>query len=113
MNKHKSDIVVQLVLLAESHDLQAKMAMYGLETQTIESCAPITISTDSALRNAYSALGENSKLFEDRKLTQKTNWPPETTSRYAVNVQTLPLSGSFVRLSAPFHGQRRVLSRIR
>lgn len=59
-----SDVVVQVVLLAESADLQAKMAMYGLETQTLESCAPITISHPSALRDAYTALGENPKLVK-------------------------------------------------
>jgi hypothetical protein len=50
------------VLLAESSALQQEMSMYGLEAQTIESCAPVTISTDSALRDAYSSLGENQKL---------------------------------------------------
>ncbi|KAJ3228247.1 hypothetical protein HK099_005257 [Clydaea vesicula] len=62
MHKKGSDVVVQLVLLAEDQNLQAKMAMSGLETQTIDSCAPITISSPSALRDAFSTLGENSKL---------------------------------------------------
>jgi len=73
---HKNDVVVQLVLLAENPDLQAKMAMYGLETQTVEGCAPITISTDSALRDAYSSLGENAKL----KLSGRPKRPVGTLS---------------------------------
>lgn len=59
----RSDVVVQVVLLAENSELQAQMSMYGLETQTIESCAPVTISVDSALRDAYASLGENEKLY--------------------------------------------------
>ncbi|KAI9366911.1 glycosyl hydrolases family 15-domain-containing protein [Zopfochytrium polystomum] len=57
-----NEIVVQVALLAENAELQAKLAMYGLETQTVEGCSPITISTPSALRDAYTALGESSKL---------------------------------------------------
>ncbi|KAJ3221856.1 hypothetical protein HK099_003040 [Clydaea vesicula] len=62
MHKKGSDVVVQVVLLAENQELQSKMAMFGLETQTIESCNPITISSPSALRDAFFTLGENTKL---------------------------------------------------
>ncbi|KAJ3277594.1 hypothetical protein HK104_003175, partial [Borealophlyctis nickersoniae] len=61
-HKPHSEVVVQVVLLAESPDLQAKLATFGLDTQTVESCAPVTISDPSALRDAYTALGENKKL---------------------------------------------------
>ncbi|KAJ3058775.1 hypothetical protein HK102_010320, partial [Quaeritorhiza haematococci] len=57
-----ADVVVQVVLLAESAELQAKLAMFGLDTQTVENCAPITISPPAALRDALVALGENEKL---------------------------------------------------
>lgn len=56
------DTVVQVVLIAEDASLQAKLSMYGLETQTPDQIAPITISHPSALRDAYSVLGANSKL---------------------------------------------------
>ena len=56
------DSVVQIALLAETPELQAKLRMYGLETQTVENCAPITISQPSALRDAFQVLGENKKL---------------------------------------------------
>jgi hypothetical protein len=36
--------------------------MFGLETQLMNECEPITISPPSALRNALTALGENQKL---------------------------------------------------
>ncbi|KAI9206273.1 glycosyl hydrolases family 15-domain-containing protein [Polychytrium aggregatum] len=61
-SKNKSDVVVQVVLIAETLELQATLSTYGLETQTVESCAPIVISPPSALRDAFTALGENSKL---------------------------------------------------
>jgi GH15 family glucan-1,4-alpha-glucosidase len=57
-----SETVFQIVLLAENTELQSKLLMYGLETHTIENCAPITISKPSSLRHAYSYLGKNSKL---------------------------------------------------
>ncbi|KAJ3070694.1 hypothetical protein HDU98_006295 [Podochytrium sp. JEL0797] len=60
--KQGSEVVVQIVLLAENSELQAKLATFGLETQTLDTCAPVTISPPSALRDAYSSLGENAKL---------------------------------------------------
>ncbi|KAI9345534.1 glycosyl hydrolases family 15-domain-containing protein [Obelidium mucronatum] len=60
--KQGNEIVVQIVLLSESAELQAKLATFGLETQTLDTCAPITISPPSALRDAYLSLGENAKL---------------------------------------------------
>ncbi|KAI8814804.1 glycosyl hydrolases family 15-domain-containing protein [Cladochytrium replicatum] len=57
-----TEVVVQIVLLAESAELQARLAMYGLDTQTLDSCAPVTIAPPSVLRDAYLALGDNKKL---------------------------------------------------
>ncbi|KAJ3400280.1 hypothetical protein HDU80_007107 [Chytriomyces hyalinus] len=60
--KQGSEVVVQVVLLAESPELQAKLATFGLETQTIDTCSPVHISPPSALRDAYLSLGESAKL---------------------------------------------------
>ncbi|KAJ3043839.1 hypothetical protein HK097_001651, partial [Rhizophlyctis rosea] len=62
--RHRSnkEVVVQVVLLAEDAELQQRLATFGLDTQTVESCAPVTISNPSALRDAYTRLGENRKL---------------------------------------------------
>ncbi|TPX56330.1 hypothetical protein PhCBS80983_g04610 [Powellomyces hirtus] len=60
--KAHSEVVVQVVLLAEDEELQDRLRKYGLDTQIAENCAPITISPPSALRDAYTALGENQKL---------------------------------------------------
>lgn len=57
-----TDCVVQIVLLSESPELQAKLAAFGLDTQTVASCSPVTVSPPSALRDAYTRLGENDKL---------------------------------------------------
>ena len=58
----KMDVVVQVVLLSESPELQSKLRMFGLETQLVEDCQPVTISPPSALRDALTALGESAKL---------------------------------------------------
>ncbi|KAG5462798.1 MAG: glycosyl hydrolases family 15-domain-containing protein [Olpidium bornovanus] len=60
--KPHTDVVVQLVLLSENGVLQQKLAMYGLETQTIDQVAPVTISRPSALKEVYTTLGYNVKL---------------------------------------------------
>lgn len=59
---NRGDTVVQMVLISEDFELQQKLNTYGLETQTIESCDPYIISRPSALRDAYTALGFNSKI---------------------------------------------------
>ncbi|KAJ3104027.1 hypothetical protein HDU97_009574 [Phlyctochytrium planicorne] len=74
--KQGTDVVVQLVFLAESAELQSKLANLGLETQTIETCSPVTISPPSALRDAYTSLGQNQKL----KLSGRPKRPIGTLS---------------------------------
>jgi hypothetical protein len=74
--KHGSEVVVQVVLLAESAELQARLATFGLETQTMEACSPVTISPPSALRDAYMVLGKNEKL----NLTGRPKRPMGTLS---------------------------------
>ena len=75
-SKIHMNTVVQIVLLSESTELQSKLLMYGLETQTLENCAPITISKPSCLRDAYTYLGKNSKL----NLTGRPDRPIGTLS---------------------------------
>lgn len=60
--KGNNDVVVQVVLLVEDADLQARLNLYGLETQTPGQVSPITISTPNHLRDAYKRLGKNDKL---------------------------------------------------
>jgi phosphorylase kinase alpha/beta subunit len=62
MRQNERDVVVQVVLLSESVELQKKLATFGLETQCMEGCAPITISQPAALRDAFTVLGEDRKL---------------------------------------------------
>ncbi|TPX45369.1 hypothetical protein SeMB42_g04038 [Synchytrium endobioticum] len=61
-NADRVDTVVQVVLLAENADLQARLATFGLDTQTRDQCEPVTISPPSALRDAFVTLGANTKL---------------------------------------------------
>eukprot|EP00842_Homolaphlyctis_polyrhiza_P003728 jgi/Hompol1/4356/HPOL_001754-RA len=70
------DTVVQLVFLSETAELQSKLRTYGLETQTVDNCSPITISPPSALMHAYQVLGENRKL----KLSGRPKRPMGTLS---------------------------------
>ncbi|KNC99179.1 uncharacterized protein SPPG_05434 [Spizellomyces punctatus DAOM BR117] len=74
--KSHSEVVVQVVLLSEDEELQEKLMKFGLDTQTVQNCAPVTISPPSALRDAYTALGENPKL----KLTGRPKRPIGTLS---------------------------------
>ena len=75
-SRSNSDTVVQIVLLAETEELQAKLLMHGLQTHTIQNCEPITISKPSCLRDAYTFLGKNEKLG----LSGRPNRPMGTLS---------------------------------
>ncbi|KAI9591628.1 glycosyl hydrolases family 15-domain-containing protein [Syncephalis fuscata] len=57
-----SNTVVQIVLLSEDVQLQSKLAVYGLETQTVDEVQPVTIGSHKALLEVYSTLGMNRKL---------------------------------------------------
>ena len=61
-SRSNNDTVVQIMLLAETEELQAKLLMHGLQTYTIQNCEPITIAKPSCLRDAYTFLGKNEKL---------------------------------------------------
>ncbi|CAG7786316.1 unnamed protein product [Allacma fusca] len=57
-----SDLVVQVVLIAESMRLQAMMATYGIQTQTPHEVEPVQIWPPSQLVKVYEQLGVNKKL---------------------------------------------------
>lgn len=57
-----SDLVVQVVLIAESVRLQAMMATYGIQTQTPLEVEPVHIWRPSQLVKIYEFLGVNKKL---------------------------------------------------
>ncbi|XP_076321382.1 putative phosphorylase b kinase regulatory subunit beta isoform X1 [Tachypleus tridentatus] len=57
-----SDLVVQVVLIAESMRLQAMMATYGIQTQTPHEVEPVQIWPPGQLVKIYEFLGVNKKL---------------------------------------------------
>ncbi|XP_001601216.1 probable phosphorylase b kinase regulatory subunit beta isoform X2 [Nasonia vitripennis] len=57
-----TDLVVQIVLIAESMRLQAMMATYGIQTQTPHEVEPVQILSSTQLVKVYQCLGVNSKL---------------------------------------------------
>lgn len=57
-----SDLVVQVVLIAESMRLQAMMATYGIQTQTPHEVEPVQIWPPSQLVKVYEFLGITRKL---------------------------------------------------
>uniref|UniRef100_A0A0C9RTQ7 Phosphorylase b kinase regulatory subunit n=2 Tax=Fopius arisanus TaxID=64838 RepID=A0A0C9RTQ7_9HYME len=57
-----SDLVVQIVLIAESMRLQAMMATYGIQTQTPHEVEPVQILSSVQLVKVYQKLGINGKL---------------------------------------------------
>ncbi|XP_015430150.1 PREDICTED: probable phosphorylase b kinase regulatory subunit beta [Dufourea novaeangliae] len=58
----KNNLVVQIVLIAESMRLQAMMATYGIQTQTPHEVEPVQILSSMQLVKVYEKLGVNSKL---------------------------------------------------
>ncbi|XP_008194133.2 probable phosphorylase b kinase regulatory subunit beta isoform X3 [Tribolium castaneum] len=57
-----TDLVVQIVLIAESMRLQAMMATYGIQTQTPHEVEPVQIWSSTQLVKVYENLGVNHKL---------------------------------------------------
>ncbi|XP_065353861.1 probable phosphorylase b kinase regulatory subunit beta isoform X1 [Cloeon dipterum] len=57
-----TDLVVQVVLIAESARLQAMMGTYGIQTQTPHEVEPVQICSSSQLVKIYQHLGVNKKL---------------------------------------------------
>lgn len=57
-----TDLVVQIVLIAESMRLQAMMATYGIQTQTPHEVEPVQIWSSTQLVKVYENLGVNYKL---------------------------------------------------
>ncbi|XP_026821358.1 probable phosphorylase b kinase regulatory subunit beta isoform X1 [Rhopalosiphum maidis] len=57
-----TDLVVQVVLIAESMRLQAMMATYGIQTQTPHEVEPVQIWSSTELMKVYTNLGINDKL---------------------------------------------------
>ncbi|WP_414753613.1 glycoside hydrolase family 15 protein [Anabaena sp. CCY 9910] len=58
----KREALVQIVLLAEDEDLQAQLAVHGIETQTPKQVAPIQVRQASELSTIYTQIGRNDKL---------------------------------------------------
>ncbi|CAG9098416.1 hypothetical protein JYU34_002377 [Plutella xylostella] len=57
-----TDLVVQVVLIAESMRLQAMMGTYGIQTQTPHEVEPVQICSSTQLVHVYRELGVCSKL---------------------------------------------------
>ncbi|KAK6186118.1 hypothetical protein SNE40_008216 [Patella caerulea] len=56
------DLVIQIVLIAETARLQQLLATYGIQTQTAHQIEPIQIWSPKELTKAYEFLGHNDKL---------------------------------------------------
>lgn len=95
-----TDLVVQIVLIAESMRLQAMMATYGIQTQTPHEVEPVQIWSSSQLVGVYQHLGVNNKLgLNGRPLrpvgalgTSKVPWV--TLSTYTSTLSLIVLSNT-------------------
>jgi phosphorylase kinase alpha/beta subunit len=63
LNSRKSrEALVQIALLSEDEDLQAKLEVYGIETQTPKEVEPIQVRQAEELITIYTQIGRNDKL---------------------------------------------------
>eukprot|EP00124_Ichthyophonus_hoferi_P004407 Ihof_evm1s480 gene=Ihof_evmTU1s480 len=85
--RRKSDIVVQVALLAENEKLQMVLGTYGISTQNPQQIEPITMWAPSTLVDLYSHLGINSNF----NLSGRPNRPCgslSTSKVYMLRAQT-------------------------
>lgn len=61
MGRHRESLV-QIALLAEDEDLQAKLEVHGIETQTPQQVEPIQVRQASDLSAIYTQIGRNDKM---------------------------------------------------
>ncbi|XP_047111572.1 probable phosphorylase b kinase regulatory subunit alpha isoform X2 [Schistocerca piceifrons] len=61
-SEKKPDVVVQVVILAESDDIREKLAQHDITVQTIAEVAPIEVQPARVLSHLYTYLGRNKKL---------------------------------------------------
>jgi hypothetical protein len=94
------------VLLSESAELQSTLRTFGLETQLIQECEPVTISSPSALRDALTVLGENRKMVRIFNVScLGFEWPTFSACRLIEYLKTLQMPRSIIFVFAIFHGQ--------
>ncbi|NJR15459.1 MAG: glycosyl hydrolase family 15 [Calothrix sp. CSU_2_0] len=94
MGKNR-EALVQIALLAEDEDLQAKLEVYGIETQTPKQVEPIQVRESEDLILIYTQIGRNDKLA----LTGRPPRRPRslTTSRFfRLNSETVIFLPSFL-----------------
>ncbi|MBD2570545.1 glycoside hydrolase family 15 protein [Anabaena lutea] len=58
----KREALIQIALLAEDEELQAKLAVHGIETQTPTQVEPIQVRKSGDLSHIYTQIGRNDKL---------------------------------------------------
>jgi phosphorylase kinase alpha/beta subunit len=60
--KKNREALVQIALLSEDEDLQAKLEVYGIETQTPKEVEPVQVRQADELITIYTQIGRNDKL---------------------------------------------------
>lgn len=60
--ERKPEVVVQVVILAESSVIQERIALQGVHVQTFSEVAPIRVYPSRVLGQFYRQLGKNAKL---------------------------------------------------
>ncbi|MBD2196202.1 glycoside hydrolase family 15 protein [Calothrix anomala FACHB-343] len=87
--------IVQIALLAEDEDLQEKLAVHGIETQTPQQLEPIQVRNAGDLSAIYTQIGLNSKLGLTGRPVRRLR--SLTTSRiFRIQDQTVVFLPSFL-----------------
>lgn len=91
----RQEAMVQIALLAEDEDLQAKLAVYGIETQTPSQVEPIQVRQAGDLSAVYTQIGRNDKLGLTGRPTRRLR--SLTTSRiFRIREETVVFLPSFL-----------------
>lgn len=94
IGKHQ-DPLVQIALLAEDADLQAKLEPHGIATQTPIQVEPIQVRYSSELSNVYTQIGRNDKLGLTGRPSRRSR--SLTTSRvFRIRSETIVFLPSFL-----------------
>jgi phosphorylase kinase alpha/beta subunit len=62
-SEKKPDVVVQVVIIAESEDIKGKLAAHDILVQTVAEVAPIEVQPARVLSHLYTYLGSFELIF--------------------------------------------------
>lgn len=94
IGRHR-EALVQIALLAEDEDLQAKLAVHGIETQILQQVEPIQVRHAKELSAIYTQIGRNDQLGLTGRPVRRLR-SLSTSRNFSIRSETIVFLPSFL-----------------